>query len=44
MASVGFEALGQYRLGGVIPLKRIFTASMKAGSVARRMRRNGRAA
>jgi MoaA/NifB/PqqE/SkfB family radical SAM enzyme len=43
MASVGFEALGQYRLGGVIPLKRIFTASVKAGSVARRLR-NGHAA
>jgi MoaA/NifB/PqqE/SkfB family radical SAM enzyme len=38
MASVGFEALGQYRLGGVIPLKHIFTVSLKAGNAARRLR------
>jgi len=38
MASVGFEALGQYRLGGVIPLKTIFTGSLRAGKIARRLR------
>jgi MoaA/NifB/PqqE/SkfB family radical SAM enzyme len=38
VASVGFEALGQVRLGGVIPLKQIFRASIKAGHAARRLR------
>jgi hypothetical protein len=38
MASVGFEALGQYRLGGVLPLKTIFAGSLRAGTVVRRLR------
>jgi MoaA/NifB/PqqE/SkfB family radical SAM enzyme len=38
MASVGFEALGQYRLGGVIPLKTIFAGSLRAGAVVRQLR------
>jgi sulfatase maturation enzyme AslB (radical SAM superfamily) len=38
MASVGFEALGQYRLGGVIPLKSILTSSLKTGGIVRRLR------
>ena len=38
MASVGFEALGQYRVGGVIPLKSILIASLKSGSLAGRLR------
>ena len=38
MASVGFEALGQYRLGGVMPLKTIFAGSLRAGAIARRLR------
>jgi MoaA/NifB/PqqE/SkfB family radical SAM enzyme len=42
MASVGFEALGQYRIAGVIPLKTILSASSKTGAVVRRLR--GRAA
>jgi sulfatase maturation enzyme AslB (radical SAM superfamily) len=38
MASVGFEALGAYRLGGVLPLKRIFETSLKVGSTMQRLR------
>lgn len=38
MASVGFEALGQYRIAGVIPLKAILSASSKTGAVVRRLR------
>ena len=38
MASVGFEALGQYRLGGVIPLKSILIGSLKAGSLVGQLR------
>lgn len=41
MASVGFEALGQYKLGGVLPLKRIFTGSLAVGRAVRG-RREGR--
>jgi sulfatase maturation enzyme AslB (radical SAM superfamily) len=38
MASVGFEALGQYRLGGIVPLKAIFAGSLRTGSIVRRLR------
>ena len=38
MASVGFEALGQYRLGGVIPLKAILAASLRTGTIVRQLR------
>ena len=38
MASVGFEALGQYRLGGIIPLKTIFAGSLRTGAIVRRLR------
>jgi len=38
MASVGFEALGQYRLGGVIPLKTIFAGSLRTGRIVRQLR------
>ncbi len=31
MASVGFEALGQYKMAGVIPLKSIFRGSLAVG-------------
>jgi sulfatase maturation enzyme AslB (radical SAM superfamily) len=37
MASSGFEALGQHRLGGLIPLKSIFRTSLKIGGLARRL-------
>ena len=38
MASVGLNALGEYRLGGVLPLGAIFEASLKVGSVVRTLR------
>lgn len=34
MASVGLDALGRYKLGGVMPLKHIFRASLAVGRVA----------
>jgi sulfatase maturation enzyme AslB (radical SAM superfamily) len=37
MASVGFEALGQYRWGGVISLKSIMVGSLKSGALVRRL-------
>jgi sulfatase maturation enzyme AslB (radical SAM superfamily) len=44
MASVGLDALGRYKLGGVLPLKHIFNASLKVGAGMRFLRngRNGR--
>ena len=39
MASVGLEAVGKYKLGGIMPLKTIFDASLKVGGVARAFRR-----
>lgn len=36
MASVGLNALGEYRLGRVIPLRSIFTASLAVGRTLRR--------
>lgn len=38
MASVGLEALGRYKLGGVFPLKTIFAGSLAVGRVARALR------
>jgi hypothetical protein len=38
MASVGLEALGKYKLGGVVPLKTIFRSSIRVGSVVRGVR------
>jgi len=38
MASVGLSALGDYRLGGVIPLRTIFNGSFRVGAAARRLR------
>ena len=38
MASVGFEALGQYRIGGVISLKTILAASLRTGTIVGRLR------
>lgn len=38
MASVGLAALGDYRLGGVIPLRAIFAGSLAVGRVARQLR------
>lgn len=38
MASVGLEALGRHRLGGVLPLKSIFAGSLAVGSVVRTIR------
>jgi MoaA/NifB/PqqE/SkfB family radical SAM enzyme len=38
MASVGLEALGRYKLGGVVPLKTIFAGSLAVGRVARALR------
>ncbi len=38
MASVGLAALGDYRLGGFVPLRSIFAASLAVGQVARDIR------
>jgi sulfatase maturation enzyme AslB (radical SAM superfamily) len=38
MASVGLAALGDYRLGGLIPLRAVFTGSLAVGRTARRAR------
>jgi len=35
MASAGLDALGRYKLGGVMPLKHIFTGSLAVGRAAR---------
>ena len=40
MASVGLQALGDYRLGGVIPLKSIFTGSLAIGAGVRKTARD----
>jgi len=39
MASVGFAALGDYAIAGVLPLRTIFQASIVVGGAARRIRR-----
>jgi sulfatase maturation enzyme AslB (radical SAM superfamily) len=38
MASVGLAALGDYRLGGILPLRTIFTGSLAVGRAARAVR------
>jgi MoaA/NifB/PqqE/SkfB family radical SAM enzyme len=38
MASVGLDALGRYKLGGVVPLKAIFSGSLAVGALARSIR------
>ena len=38
MASVGLAALADYRLGGIVPLRTVFTGSIAVGRVARRLR------
>lgn len=38
MASVGLAALGDYRLGGVIPLRAIFAGSLAVGRASRALR------
>jgi len=40
MASVGLQALGDYRLGGLIPLNTIFRGSLAVGAGVRTMRRS----
>jgi hypothetical protein len=38
MASVGLEALGGYKLGGVVRLKTIFETSLRVGGLVRGIR------
>jgi MoaA/NifB/PqqE/SkfB family radical SAM enzyme len=38
MASVGLNAVGDYRLGGLLPLRTIFDASLKVGAGVRALR------
>lgn len=38
IASMGLDALGRYKLGGVVPLKTIFNASIRVGDGMRSMR------
>ena len=38
LASVGLDALGAHRLGGIVPLKSLFTGSLAVGRAVRRMR------
>ncbi len=38
MASVGLAALGDYKLGGVLPLRTIFHGSFRVGAAAQRLR------
>jgi hypothetical protein len=45
MASVGLAALADYRIGGAIPLRTIFTGSLAVGRIARSVReRHGQVA
>ena len=41
MASVGLQALGDYRLGGLIPLNAIFNGSLAVGRAVRQLRSAG---
>lgn len=41
LASVGLDALGEYRLGGIVPLKTVFTGSLAVGRAVRRLRGAG---
>lgn len=38
MASVGLAAVGDHRLGGVVPVKAIFSGSLAVGRAVRRVR------
>ncbi|HEY6358042.1 MAG TPA: hypothetical protein VIX35_07340, partial [Vicinamibacterales bacterium] len=38
LASVGFSALGDYKVGGVLPLRTVFNASFAVGAGMRRLR------
>jgi MoaA/NifB/PqqE/SkfB family radical SAM enzyme len=44
MASVGLAALGDYKLGGVLPLNTIFNGSLKVGAAVRAVRGDHRVA
>jgi MoaA/NifB/PqqE/SkfB family radical SAM enzyme len=41
MASVGLAAVGDYKLGGLVPLRAIFNASLKVGQGMRALRGDG---
>ena len=41
MASAGLDAMGRYRLGGVLPLRAIFDTSRRVGDGIRRLREAG---
>lgn len=41
VASMGMAAVGNYRLGGLVPLKHIFNASSQIGRAVARLRPNG---
>jgi organic radical activating enzyme len=41
MATVGLDAIGKHRLGGVVPLKSIFNGSVAVGRAVRRIRGAG---
>jgi hypothetical protein len=41
MASVGLDALGRHKLGGVIPVGAIFRGSLKVGAAVRALRGGG---
>jgi hypothetical protein len=38
LASMGLDALGRHKLGGVVPLKAIFCGSLRVGGGMRRLR------
>jgi hypothetical protein len=38
MASVGLAALGDYELGGILPLRTVFNGSLAIGRAVRRVR------
>lgn len=41
LASVGLAAVGDYRIGGIVPVNAIFNASLKVGGVVRGLRGGG---
>jgi sulfatase maturation enzyme AslB (radical SAM superfamily) len=41
MASAGLDAMGRYRLGGLVPLRAIFNTSLRVGEGVRRLRGTG---
>lgn len=44
LASVGMSAIGDHKIGGVMPLRAIFNTSFKIGDGMRRLRHNGNGA